>query len=31
MNHIDLEIVWHAVTEDIPVLVPALAQLLTEG
>lgn len=27
---IDLEIVWHAATEDIPALVPSLRQLLTE-
>lgn len=28
---IDLEIVWHAVTDDIPALVPTLRQLLTKA
>ena len=28
---IDLEIVWHAVTEDIPALIPTFRQLLTEA
>lgn len=27
---IDLEIVWHAVTDDVPALVPALRQLLAD-